>query len=250
MGVKACGKDHQLWGPFCQMVQYRCPSRPHGCAAAAFVQRHIDDLAKGPLFARRARSRIKRHLMAGDKTHAGFVPKQILRAIAVVNVKIKHGDAREAMRLNGVLGCDCHRAEQTKAHRGVSFGVMAGGACGNKGPPALRHHRVHSGAGPSNRTQGGVQRSGRQVGIAIHLSPPGLWLVGRDARQILSGMAQQDVGLGAQRAGAMFNIQAGQTRGNGAKAFCPLWVTKGRDMAQAVIMAENENHPKPFQSVA
>ncbi len=54
----------------------------------------------------RARTRIKRHLMAGCKAEVAVIPKRCLRSIAVMNIKIQHSNTRQPMRGVGVIGGD------------------------------------------------------------------------------------------------------------------------------------------------
>ena len=68
------------------MLAYRGPKR---LAISAGGQRHVNDMSVAAVG---SRMRVKRVLEGGTKQHAPVVLKNVLRAIAMVHVKIHDGD--------------------------------------------------------------------------------------------------------------------------------------------------------------
>ena len=125
--------------------------------------------------------------MDGKEGATGFVKKNLLRAVAVVNVEIKNGHALESGRARLQRG-DGDGVEIAKAHRAVPAGVMA-----------RRAHQAEGHFAGAGRLQGleraargapGVRGDlgiGRRVGVQVNGQIEPL--------QVFRGMGAEEAGV-------------------------------------------------------
>jgi hypothetical protein len=142
-----------------------------GFAAVAGAQRRIDDLIMRAALASLARAGLERHLMRRGVHGARVVPENVLRAVAVMNIEIDHGDTLGAMNGLRMPGGDGRVVEEAKAHRRGAFGMMAGRPRGDKGvghPPA--HHLVHGESRAARGMHRRLQSSRRHQGVGVEAS--------------------------------------------------------------------------------
>ena len=117
MGVEACRYDDKFGRKGLEARQDPpFHGRSKGRPTVACAERRVDDGAGRSGLALGARAGIKRHFMRGGIHHAGVVPEDGLRAVAVMDVEIDNGDAPDTVGLLGVAGGNGHIVEQTKAH--------------------------------------------------------------------------------------------------------------------------------------
>ena len=127
-----------------------------------------------PRSLKRAGAGIMRHLMGRGVHHGRIVPKDVLDAVAVMDVEIHDRDALGAMRFLRVPGGDGGVVEEAEAHRRRDFGVMAGRAGRDKGVanPAA-HHLVDREDRASRGAQRGLERARRHRCVGVERDPAG-----------------------------------------------------------------------------
>ena len=125
-----------------------------------------------------------------------------LGAVAVMHVEIDHGDARQAVRMDGMGGADGDAVEQAEAHGGVAGGMVAGRAHRAEGARCLAaHDRIDGRDHGTSGAPGGLGRfrRHRRVRIKAH-----------EALAVEAGVEDRiDEGLGVH---AFRGLAAGQGR--------------------------------------
>ena len=77
-----------------------------------------------------------------------LVPKDVLRAVSVMDIEIYDRDPFRPMRLGGMEGTDRRGVEQAKAHCTDAFGMMTGRAHRAEGVFDLASHHFINGKAP------------------------------------------------------------------------------------------------------
>ena len=105
----------------------------------------------------------------GRGVHDGrIVPKNVLGAVAVMDVEIHDRDALGAMRFLGVAGGDGGVVEEAEAHRGRDFGVMSGRAGRDESVASLAaHHLVDREHRASRSAKRGLERAWRHGRVRV-----------------------------------------------------------------------------------
>jgi hypothetical protein len=107
-------------------------------------------------------------LKAAAEQHARLIAKNILGAVAVVNVKIDNGDALEPVLAQGMGGTDGDIIKDAKSHCAIALGVMPGRANAAKGGIYVsRHHQIYAVYNCTGRTQCRVHGMRIHGGVAI-----------------------------------------------------------------------------------
>ena len=170
MGIEAGRDQQQLRGETLQLRQDApLESAAKRRAIGTGRQRLIDDVAGDAALLPRTAAGIKRHLMAGGIEQIGVIGEGNLGAVAVMDIKIHHGDAFDAMPGAGVLCRDGDIVEQAETHRPLRFGMMSRRAHGAEEMLAFAGHKgVHGGDGGTGGMQGGFSGLRRKAGVGIH----------------------------------------------------------------------------------
>src|SRR5262249_58626997 len=108
-------------------------------AAVAGRKRRIDDSVVLAALVRGPGARVKRHLVGGAIHHRLVGPEDVLRAIAVMDVKVDDRDALGAVATLRMAGRDRCIVEQAEPHRPRGLGMVSGRPYRNESianPPA------------------------------------------------------------------------------------------------------------------
>ena len=142
--------------------------------AVACPQGGIDDRALRASFRGCAGAGIERHLVDRGVEHAGILPEDVLRAVAVMHVPVDDGDAFGPMRCLRVAGRDRGMVEEAEAHGALALGMVPGRAHRDEGIARLAgHHLVHRGDSSADAAQCRFDRTGRHQRVCIDLHEPG-----------------------------------------------------------------------------
>ena len=142
----------------------------HSAPPAPAGKRRVDDIAVDARFMGVPSAGIERRLVGGGKHQPRLALGDGLGAVAVMDVEIDDGDARQPVRLQRVQRGDGDIVENAKAHRRGGFGVVARRAHGAERHVVLaRQHRIHRGDARAGGAIGGFARTGREEGVGIEL---------------------------------------------------------------------------------
>lgn len=123
--------------------------------------------------------------MQAGKKDTGFVFKQMLSAIAVVNIKIHDGHTLELVLIQQMLRPNGDVVEQAEAHSSIPFGMMTWRAHRAKGVSDTRqpirqqgsrssHHRIDRRQYPSGCEHGDIKTVTVEVSVTVQMNqPPG-----------------------------------------------------------------------------
>ncbi len=117
-------------------------------------------------------ARVKGRLVGRDIKDPGLVPKDVLRAVAVVHVPVQD---EYALALGQQGGCrHRHIVENAKTHRPVGRGVMAGRPVSHEGVAATGgRQRLHRRQGTASRQQRRIPRSRADHRVLVERATPG-----------------------------------------------------------------------------
>jgi hypothetical protein len=171
--VKAGRDQHQLRA---EGVERRQDPLAHTATKLArpghWTKRHIDDIPDTGL-TRGTGAGIERVLVRGGIEQPIIGLERGLGAVAVVDIKVDHGDASEPVCPPCMQGADGYVVEQAEAHRLFGFGMMTGRTHGAKSIVRLPcedriDRRDHSPGG----AQSSLSRTRRddRVGVDRHMS--------------------------------------------------------------------------------
>ena len=137
----------------CKSVELGQPLCHHGftCHGPLCVGRqgHVDHvLAQGHVTA----VRVERALKKARHEDAFIARNDVFGAVAVVHVKVDDGNTFQAMHFQRVARRHHHAVEKTKAHGGLTGGVVAGRADGAKGIAGTTRDHVVGGRNRCTRS--------------------------------------------------------------------------------------------------
>ena len=150
----------------------------------------------------RAGAGIMRHLV-GRGVHDGrIVPKNVLGAVAVMDVEIHDRDPLGPMRGLGVARGDGRVIEEAEAHRGRDLGVMAGRAGRDESVANLAaHHLVDGEDGAARGAKRGLEGARRHQRVRIEGGPAVLGRSRADRLDVVLRMDARDRCLVGERRG-------------------------------------------------
>ena len=160
----------------------------------------------------------------GRGVHDGrIVPKNVLGAVAVMDVEIHDRDPLGAVRRLGVARGDGGVIEEAETHRGRDFGVMPGRAGRDKSVASLAAHHLVDGEDRASRgAKRGLERARRHRRVGVD----------RDQALLRRGRADRiDVIL---RMDARDRRKVGARRGVARQQLKRLSLERALDRAQAV----------------
>ena len=225
-------------------------TRSAPCAAFAAVarsERRVDDLVVLAAFTDRAGAGVMRHLMSRGVHHGRIVPKNVLGAVAVVDVEIHDRDALGAMRFLRVPGGDGGVVEEAEAHRVCDFGVMSGRAGRDKSVANLAaHHLVDREDRASSRAKRGLERARRHGSVRVDRGQALLRRRRADRFDVILRMDARDCReVGARRGIARQHLKrlALERALDRAQAVRPLGMTLAHVMREAGGVRDDERGP-------
>ena len=175
---------------------------PKSLAAVAGPQGRVDDLVVLATLSNRAGAGIVRHLMGRGVDHGRIVPKNVLGAVAVMDVEIHDCDALGAVRFLRVPRGDGGVVEEAEAHRGRDLGVMSGRAGRDEGVASLAaHHLVDREDRAARGAKRGLERARRHGGVLVERRATVFWRSRSDRVDVLLRMDASDRGIVGKRRG-------------------------------------------------
>ncbi len=121
-----------------------------GCARSGH-HTDIEDIIGTSAFAFGPGAGIKRPLVGRAIKQVRIIIKQVLRAVAVMDIEIHHRHPLDAEFVARMVGGNGGIVKQAKPHRPVIFGVMPRRPGGDKGILFMPlHHRIDRNTGPAD----------------------------------------------------------------------------------------------------
>ncbi len=175
---------------------------------------------------------------AGEKNTA--IPfHQVLRAIAMVHVKIHNRHTRQPMVLQRMFGRQGHIAKKTKTHRCFALAVMARRpGCNEDIARFTAHHHIHRPNRTTRRAQSRCKRTWRHMGIRIQTAPPLLRRRGAQSGNMTLWMTPKQIIIRSQGRRHRLQTQRRECLQNMLQTRHLFGMTLRVHMVQAVIMGD------------
>ncbi len=242
--------DHQLGpDPVGDLVEIRAKRRQVLAPRDPVRQRHVPREAQAPTPARlvfQAGPGIERVAMDREERDARVFVKNLLSAVAVVNVPIHDQDAGQPDALHGVRRPHGHAVEQAKAHRFGRPGVMARRPDRAKGPAIGPGDHRRDGLDDGARRQStGKFRAGGDPGVRLDLPASSRFgLADRREDRERMDPAEFFVGRLADRSRRAPSIEPGplQVTEDGGEPLGLLGVPLGRRVSDHPAVGEQHDH--------